>query len=333
MKLTVDKLSQQLNKSLAPIYIVSGDETLLVEETSQLIQDAAIKKGFTEREIYYITPQFDWNQLLATANNLSLFAEQSLIELRIPTGKVNDAGKKALKEYAGNPPANKILLIISGKLETSTQNTKWFKTIEQAGIFAPIWPITTAQLPYWLKDRLNKEGLTATPDALQFLTERTDGNLLAARQEIEKLSLLYDKKQLTLDEIINAISDSARYNIFVLADTILGGNAKRALSILAHLKAEGTEPTIILWALTREIRTLVNMAEIAKQGLPIDQILAQQKVWEKRKPFYRLALKRSNLNKLLKLLKNAGVVDRIIKGVEPDNVWDKLNQLTLGLAR
>jgi DNA polymerase III subunit delta len=333
MKISIDRLASQLEKTLAPIYMVSGDETLLVEEAGHLIRQTAETKGFTERQIFNVDNRFNWNQLLESANTLSLFNDKSLLELRLPSGKINEAGKKALLTYVENPRKNKILFITAGKLTGPTQNTKWFKALEKNGVFVQIWPITPQQLPNWIQLQLRKLDISTTSDAIKFLAESVEGNLLAAKQEIEKLSLLYDKKQLSLDEVITAISDNARYDVFTLADSALSGDSKRTLKILIGLKNEGAEPTLMLWALTKEIRTLITMAQQLTQGDNLDNVLYKNRVWEKKKPIVRLALKRHNSNTLLKLLYIASQIDRVIKGVEPGNAWDLLNKLALRLAR
>lgn len=333
MKITIDRLKSTLNKSLSPIYLIGGDETLLVEEASRIIREHAQQNNFTERQIFHVDSKFDWNKLLSSANSLSLFDDNSILELRMPNDKINETGKKALQNYTANPPQNKILLIITKKLSASTQNTKWYKAIEKTGVFVQIWPITSQQLPNWIAQQLRQHNITVNKNAINFLAENTEGNLLAAKQAIEKITLLYDKKQLTLQEVVAAISDNARFDIFALADTALSGDTKRTTRILTGLKDEGVEPILILWTLAREIRSLSLMQHQLQQGESIDKILYKNHVWEKRKPFVRLALKRHNQKSLLQLLRLAAKVDRIIKGAETGNTWDALLSLSIKLSR
>lgn len=333
MKITIDRLKPTLNKSLSPIYLVSGDETLLVEEASLMIREHAQQNNFTERQVFHVNSKFDWNNLLASANSLSLFGDNSILELRMPADQLNEAGKKALQDYAANPPQNKILLIITKKLSAPTQNTKWYKEIEKSGVFVQIWPITKQQLPNWITQQLEQHDITMDKNAIDFLVENTEGNLLAAKQAIEKITLLYDKKQLTLQEVVAAISDNARFDVFILADTALSGDTKRTTRILTGLQEEGIEPILILWTLAREIRSLSLMRHQLQQGESVDNILYKNHVWEKRKPLIRLALKRHSQKSLLNLLQLAAKIDRIIKGAEAGNAWDALLTLSIKLSR
>ena len=332
MKISQEQLSENINNSLMPVYLISGDEPLLVEETIQQIRQAAKTQQFTEREIWHADAKFDWNNLLASSNSLSLFAEKILIEIRLSSNKLPDAGKKAVLAYLENPPENKTLIIISGKLDGTTQNTKWVKAIIAQGIFLPIWPISAQQLPYWIQKRLQINKMSADKPAISLLAEKTEGNLLATKQEIEKLQLLYGEKHISTEEMIAAISDNAHYDVFSLADSALQGNTKRALKILSGLKGEGGEPILILWALTREIRNLITMSKQLESTNNIDTVLQKNFVWDKRKPIIRSALMRLKSKHLLNLLKRTGQLDRNIKGLAPGNIWDGLNQLTFLMA-
>jgi len=187
MKLSVEQLSVHLQKNLAPIYFVFGDETLLVEESCHSILRAGSDRQFMAPEKLEVNPQFSWTQLFEAANSLSLFNEKTVLDLRMPTGKPGKEGSKALIAYCTNPPTDKLLLIRSGKLDASAQKTKWFQTIASIGVVIPIWPINQNKLPRWLENRLHKKGMRIHPEALQLLIERVEGNLLAADQEVEKI--------------------------------------------------------------------------------------------------------------------------------------------------
>ena len=196
-----------------------------------------------------------------------------------------------------------------------------------------VWPITYQQLPEWITQRLHQQGLSMEPAAIRFLAENTEGNLLAAKQAIEKIALLYDKKQLSLQEVVAAISDNSRYDVFSLVDAALGSDTKRTARILNGLKEEGVEPILILWGLAREIRSLSTMAFQLHLGESLREVLYKNHVWEKRQPLVRLTLKRHNQKSLLKMLQLAAKIDRMIKGAAPGNVWDGLLSLSIKLSK
>jgi DNA polymerase III subunit delta len=332
MKLRFEQLAGHLQKGLQPIYLLSGDEPLQLMEASDALRRHARESGYSEREVMHVESGFDWNSLLAASSSMSLFAEQRLIELRLPTGKPGREGGAALAEYAANPPPDTLLLIISGKIERQSQNSKWYKALDSAGAIMTLWPIEPQALPGWVGQRMRSRGMQPTPEAAQLLAERVEGNMLAAAQEVEKLLLLYGESEISADQVEEGVADSARYDVFELVDTILLGDVPRTTRVMQGLRGEGVEPILVLWALLREIRAMVQMAAEMARGLGAEQAMAGQRVWEKRKPPVRAGLQRHNLNRWQLLLRRAGRIDRMIKGVEAGNPWDELLQLALLMA-
>ncbi|MBU3070749.1 DNA polymerase III subunit delta [Aestuariicella sp. G3-2] len=331
-KLRPDQLNGALRKQLAPVYLISGDEPLLVQESCDQIRQAARKAGFNERELHHAEASFDWDQLLTSANSLSLFAERKIIELRIDNGKPGDKGGKALISYCENPPEDTLLLIVMPKLDGSSQRSKWFKAVEKVAAFVQIWPIAPQQLPRWIDQRIQQAGMTASHDAIEMLAARIEGNLLAAAQEIEKLKLLAADGQISAEMIAGSVADSARYDVFTLIDKALHGDARAAVRTLQGLKGEGTDATVVLWALAREIRTLSQVAHAMQQGQPLDRAAKSAGVWDKRKALVSNALRRLKLSQLQMLLRKANGIDKAIKGLRSADAWDELMDLTLNLS-
>lgn len=331
MKLRPDQLPQALDKGLQPIYIVSGDETLLVQECCDAVRGQCRRQGFV-REVLHVDNPFDWSTLLASASALSLFSDRQLIELRMPGGKPGDAGGKALRAYADKAPTDNVLLIVCNKLDSAATRSQWYKSLEASGAAIQCWPIERRDLPRWIDSRLKRTGLNADPEALQILADRVQGNLLAAAQEIEKLRLSVDGDAVTAEAVSEAVTDNARYDIFKLVDRALEGDAGASLKMLQGLKAEGTEPPVILWALTRELRTLYCCAAQIRQGNGIERVLQNRHIWDKRKPLTKAALRRLDTGQLQTLISRANEIDQTVKGIVKKSTWNLLEQLVLALA-
>ena len=332
MRQRPEQLAAHLQQSLAPIYLVCGDEPLQVTEAADAIRAAAREAGHDERQVFHVESGFDWDQLAAAADNLSLFAERRLIELRMPTGKPGDAGSKALTAYAANAPEDTVLLITAGRLDKRQQQSKWFKALESAGAVVQVWPVDAKALPGWIAERMRGRGLQPNQEAARLLAEKVEGNLLAAAQEVEKLALLYGEAEVDEAAVAAAVSDSSRYDVFELVDTALSGDAARVVRVVDGLRGEGTEPTLVLWALGREVRALAAMAAEVAGGAPPDAVMGKHQVWSRRKGPVGAALKRAGPNRWRGLLQRAARTDRIIKGAEWGNAWEELLQLALLMA-
>ncbi len=330
-KLRPEQLSAALNKSIAPIYIVTGDEPLLIQETCDAIRAAARKAGFIERDLYHCDAHFEWTQVLASANSMSLFADKKIIELRISNGKPSDKGK-VLQEYAQAPSNDNLLLIITDKLDKDATKTKWFTALEQQGVHIQHWSITPENLPHWINQRLKQAGLQADGNAVDLLASRIEGNLLAAVQEIEKLKLLASGNIVSMELMASVVADSARYDLFGLSDKALQGDASAAVKTLHGLKAEGTDAIAILWALTRDIRSLVQISLAMAQGKNFEMSARQAGVWDKKQPLFKIALNRIKPAQLQQMLRKANGIDKAVKGMRNAEPWDELLDLLLNLA-
>lgn len=338
MPINADQLAPSLKRGLAPVYFVHGDELLLVREAADAIRAAATAAGFSERQVLTVESGFDWNSLSASTQNLSLFAERRLIELHLPTGKPGEAGAKQLVEYAAAPPPDTLLLVIAGKLEKATRESRWAKALDAAGAMVIAWPIETAQLPGWIARRMLVRGLKPGTGVTELLAYHMEGNLFACDQEIEKLAMLWNAspngapRAVAIEEIEGALSDNARFSVFQLADASLKGEARVVMRMLESLRAEGMEPMLVLWALTREARALASLSVRVAAGESVEQALDAARVWSRRQPLVRQALKRLAPAAWLGVMQRAARIDRVIKGRATGDAWRELQNLALAMG-
>jgi DNA polymerase-3 subunit delta len=333
MQLKPEQLDTHLRKQLAPVYFISGDEPLRVLEAADAVRAAARGQGYEEREVLTVQAGFDWSTLMSEAGNLSLFSQRRVIDLRLPGGKPGADGSRALCAYAQQPPDDTLLLVTAGKLEKSARDSKWVQALDRAGVTVFVWPLNAQEFSDWIQQRMRQRGLEPTAEAVMLLADRVEGNLLACRQEIEKLYLLQGEGVVDAGAILALVADNARYDVFALVDTALSGEATRGVRILQGLRAEGVAPQIVLWALSRELRQLAAMAAVVASGQPVQTVLARYRIWPPaRKPLLAAALQRLSVTRCNTLLRHCARIDRVSKGQVAGNAWDELLQLMLTLA-
>ncbi|WP_067866088.1 DNA polymerase III subunit delta [Neptuniibacter marinus] len=332
MKLRPEQLEAQLKKGLAPVYFITGDEPLILEESSDLLRSRIQQQGFNEREVLHVDGSFNWEYLLECANALSLFAEKKIIELRLGSQKLNKKSSELLQSYLNNPAPDNILLITANKLDGSAKKSAWFKAIDKCGIIIEIWPVETEQLPNWIRQRAAQIDLQLNEEAIQLLCDRIEGNLLAAKQEINKLSLLFPNQVVTADDVIDSVSDSSRYDIYGLIDAALNGQAARCCKILQALKQDGTEPPVALWALSKELRSLSAIQQAQQNGQSFDAVCQRERIWGKRKPLVRKTAQRISAEQINLALQQGAEVDKIVKGLASGDAWLLLTSISLTLA-
>ncbi|WP_316367483.1 DNA polymerase III subunit delta [Candidatus Thiodiazotropha sp. CDECU1] len=331
MRLRTEQLANHLQQQLAPVYLLSGDEPLQMQEAADAIRHAAREQGYSEREILDQGGGFDWSSLHNAAESLSLFGDKRLLELRLSSGKLGAEGGKSVSAYCERPAMDTVLLITLPKLDRAQLNSKWFQAVERLGVAIQIWPVEGRRLMPWIEQRLRRAGLIPEAGVVEMLADRVEGNLLAASQEIEKLLLLYGQGVVSPEKLIEAVADSARFDVFSLVDTLLDGDISKGLRILQGLKGEGVAAPVVLWAVSREIRLLAEMGFELKHGGGVDQIMAKHRVWDRRKPILRKALQRQ-VDHWQGLLADCAIADKAIKGLHPADPWLLFQQLARGMA-
>ena len=337
MQLRIDALDAHVAKPLAQLYVISSDEHLLALEAADKIRRAARKQGYTERDVLSVERSFKWGELLAANQELSLFGDKKLIELRIPTGKPGKDGGAALQSYAKNLSPDNLTLITLPKLDWATQKAAWVASLQQAAVYIDIPNVERAQLPAWISQRLAAQGQSAERASIDFIAERVEGNLLAAHQEIQKLGLLHEPGKLTYEQVQDAVLNVARYDVFKLSEAMLAGDPARLVRMLEGLKGEGEALPLVLWAVSEEIRTLLKLKAGMAQGRPLGALMKEMRIWGPRERMMEPALRRVSLPVLEKALQEAAQVDKMIKGLRArahaGDAWDALLQLALTICR
>ena len=324
MNLTPEQLPAQLAKGFAPLYAVTGEESLRALEAADAIRLAARARGFTDRKVFSVTQHFDWAGPKSELSGMSLFGDRVLIDLRIPGGKPGRDGGEALAELARLAHADAALLITFPG-DWSTLKTAWCKSLAEAGVLVESRAIDAMALPGWLGERLARQQQSADRETLEFIAHKVEGNLLAAHQEMQKLALLHPPGLLSLEMVREAVLNVARYDVFKLSEAWLAGDLVRLRRMLDGLKGEGEAAPLILWAMADDVRALAKL----RRG---------ERVFNKgpRLPAYERRARAISLRKIGEALKHAAAIDRLIKGLRPrelsDDVWEEFYRLGARLA-
>jgi DNA polymerase-3 subunit delta len=332
VKIPGDSLPAQLARGLSPIYLVCGDEPLLVNEAAEAIRTRARTDGFAQRDLQVVERGFDWQALLTESRSMSLFAERKIIEIRMTNPTPGEQGAGAIIELATQPSPDNLVLIITGKLDGRTQSAKWVSAVERHGVLVQVWPIDLPRLPAWIRARLARHGLQADAEAAALLAERVEGNLLAAHQEIEKLALLLPPGPVTAEVIADAVADSARYDVLQLGEAAMRGATSRALRILEGLRGEGVDATLVLWAVNKDLQWLARVQYLMSRGQSADAAMNAIYVWKPRQAAMKQALARLTSRTVRELILDAERVDRSIKGALRCDPWLELERLVARLA-
>ncbi len=331
MKLFANQLQANLERGLASVYLVAGPELLLVEEACDAVRKRARQDQINERVVLDADARFDWNQLAATGDTLSLFASRRLIELRMPSGKPGREGGAALRDWV-KTASDDVLLIKAHAWELKSESSAWFKAIDKAGVYVPCWSIKAHQIGQWIRQRMTSRGLKADEAACQFLAERLEGNLLAAAQEIERLALLYgNDTTLNRETLRAAVADSARFDSFRLTELTLTGQAGAAVRCIRGLAESDTPQPMIVFALARELQ-LVEAFQSLSNRVSEARAMDELKIWRSRQQAVAEAARRFHPATLRSALAALSDLDIQSKSNERPVFWLGLERLCVGLA-
>ena len=344
MQLALPQLQAHLQKGLRSLYTLHGDEALLVQEAADAIRAAARQQGYTERSVHVVSgAHFDWSEVLAAGGSMSLFAERQILEIRVPTGKPGKEGSPMIQQLAQSAEGNDstLTLFILPRLDSATKKGAWFGALEQFGVSLQIDSLDRAQLPQWIAQRLKLQNQSVASgqdgqNCLHFFADRVEGNLLAAHQEIQKLSLLYPAGELTHAQVESAVMNVARYDVFKLSEAVLAGQVARVQRMLDGLQAEGEAVVLVHYTLAEDIRALKRVKDAMAEGRPLPMALREQRIWGAREKLFERVLPKLSTARLAQLLKNAHQVDGIVKGLKvadwPTDPWQALQRLALRVS-
>jgi DNA polymerase-3 subunit delta len=330
VKLFPEKLPTRLEQGLDPVYLIAGQEPLLIEESCDRIRRAAVAAGIDERIVLEADARFDWEQLGRATETNSLFASQRLVELRLPGGKPGREGGAALRQWV-EAGSDDVLLVKCDAWEMASERSAWVKALDAAGVYVPCWKVKPGRLPQWIGQRLESRGLRAEPAACRFLAERLEGNLLAAAQEIERLALLFPGGELGLDAVRSAVADSARFDAFRLVELIFSGQPGAAVRCIRGLREADVAMPLIVGALARELQTIGRFQTLTRSQSP-QQAFEAMGVWKSRQPMIADAAGRLSPELIRHALAQLSDLDRLSKSSGRDHFWLQLERLCVALA-
>lgn len=333
MRLTQAQLAPHLKQGLQSIYVLIGDEPLAQRESLDAIRAEAISQGYDERTSLIVERNFNWQQVQNFGQSISLFSSRRLLELNIPNGKPGLEGGKALQALTAKALPDTTIIIILPTLERDAKNSAWFAALESHAQLISLNEVDAASLPKWIAGRLAQHGQYTSQQTLEFLAHQVEGNLLAANQEIEKLSLLYPQGELSEETVREAVLNVSRYDAFQLGEAVLAGDAERATRILQGLQDEGETAVAVMNPLIWVLRPLVRIKQAEMHGANLASAMTSARIYGDKQTLVKRAISRFSLRQLEAALQKLADIDKMAKGVMLGDAWLEISRLCFGLAK
>lgn len=321
---------------LAPLWVITGVEPLLMLEAADIIRARAREEGATEREVLNASALWDWSKLPESCMAMSLFGDKKIVELRVASPRPGVKGTQALADIA-QMPLDGVTLIVTIPYDWSLKKASWYKTLTAKAEVVECNPVAARELPAWFAARLAKRNLKAEPGALKILADRCEGNLLAAAQEVLKLAYLYPAGSvISEDAVSDSVRDVARFDVENLLEAMFAGDAPKALRIVENLNAAGESIPSFMWMITEELRMALRFRDAVDHGADRSSALRQAGIWGDRSARVTRAAGRLNTRKLASALLLCADIDKISKGLVVPNrdtdPWVEISALAAFVA-
>jgi DNA polymerase-3 subunit delta len=328
-----EAFSKELQKNQQSKFLLLGDEALSRKEAFDIIRQFAKEKTYTEKLSFTVDRFFKWDQCASSLSSQGLFSQKRIIEIIIPSGKINAEGGDSFYKILQNLTQNDLLVVHLPQIDKETKFQRWFKEIEKIAYTIKLDEIKPTELAFWLKKRASLLSIDLDEESIQLISQLVHGNMLAADQELNKLALLFPGQSISYEKVSQSISNVSRYDTYELTDYVLNGDQMKTLLTLNFLKEEGQNPISITSSLSWVLKPMLEIKELDFKGQSLENHLTKSRIFGDKLIFTKKAMSFFSLKHLRAAIQKLSEIDKISKGVSPGDAWLETMRLCLGLAK
>jgi DNA polymerase-3 subunit delta len=328
-----EAFSRELQKNQQSKFLLLGDEALSRKEAFDIIRQFAKELSYTEKLSFTVDRYFKWDQCASSLYSQGLFSQKRIIEIIIPSGKINAEGGESFYEIIQNFSQDDLIVVHLPQIDKETKLQKWFKEIEKISYTIRLDEIKPSELPFWLKKRASLLSINLDEGSIELISQFVHGNMLAADQELNKLALLFPNQSISYEKVSQSISNVSRYDTFELTEYVLNGDQMKTISTLNFLKEEGQNPISITSSLSWVLKPMLEIKELDFRGQSLENHLTKSRIFGDKLLFTKKALSFFSLKHLRAAIQKLSEIDKISKGVSPGDAWLETTRLCLGLAK
>ena len=328
-----EAFSKELQKNQQSKFLLLGDEALSRKEAFDIIRQFAKEQTYTEKLSFTVDRYFKWDQCASSLHSQGLFSQKRIIEIIIPSGKINAEGGESFYEIIQNFSQDDLIVVHLPQIDKETKLQKWFKEIEKIAYTIRLDEIKPSELPFWLKKRASLLSINMDEESIQLISQFVHGNMLAADQELNKLALLFPSQSISYEKVSQSISNVSRYDAFELTEYVLNGDQMKTISTLNFLKEEGQNPISITSSLSWVLKPMLEIKELDFRGQSLENHLTKSRIFGDKLLFTKKALSFFSLKHLRAAIQKLSEIDKISKGVSPGDAWLETTRLCMGLAK
>jgi len=257
-------INQIKKGSLAPVYLIFGEEKFLHDEIINRIIDISLDSATKDFnfDLFYAS-ETSVDKIVNVACSFPMMAELRVVIVKnIQQLKTNEL--KHLVDYVSQPSESTCLIL---SLPERKKTGKWFGVISNNAVAIDCRNLYDNEIPAWVDGYLKSKKLDIERQAIQLLQAQVGNSLLNLVNELEKVQInIHPRTKITLEDIQNVTSISKQFNIFELCNAVGDKNFPRAVVTLNKLLEQGEAPTGMIIQLMRHVVNLMKINENIRRG-------------------------------------------------------------------
>lgn len=240
-KTPFDTFSKQIKAGTIPAAIyLYGSEDVLKDEAVRAILDRVVDPGL--RDFNYdqrSAGQLDAESIETLCNTLPMMADRRLVVIRdIEVWQKRAKGRATLLHYLQKPAAETVLILVQGAARREEEKSDPDPDLVELSCAVEADRYGPKLAEKWVLKRAEERGIQLDPGAAAHLVKAVDGDLGAARSELDKLAGLGGAERVTLEQVTASLGVRHGETQADWCDAVLNDESGRAASILPHLLAQ-----------------------------------------------------------------------------------------------
>ncbi len=261
-----NRLHTALHKgNIAPIYLLYGDETFLIEESLDKLKDIVIGDGLEDfnLDVFY-GQQAEPAQVRDVIETLPMMAERRMVIIK----EAQDLKDKAWEQFQtvlDNPVDSTVFVVVTNKID---KRKKYIKRIQEKGVMVEFKRPYDNQVPQWIDYIAKKQGVSLTSEARNLIHQLVGANLTDINSEILKVSqFIGQRNEINGEDVLKVVSKVKVESVFELTKAIGSKDRAKALICLANLLDHGQNEFGVLALVARHLRILKLVKQGQREGL------------------------------------------------------------------
>ena len=282
------KLNEQTFKKemtsgqLANLYLIYGEEKLLVKKYTELLINKAAGKTPSDFDYIRLNSDSSLEEIFSSCEQLPVFAERKTVSVSdYNFESLNESDLKLLEEYLQDISPSTVIVFTMPTLETQNKKGSKFGRIisaaEKYGSALELNRMGDIILEKQLMSWAEKGGCTISRINASKVIRLSGTDLTVLKNEMDKLIAYADGKEIT-EEMIGLLTvKNSEVRIYALSDSISKNDFNAAYRNLYALFEQNERPEIILSTLSSIYIDMYRMRAASESGKTVKDVASDFK--------------------------------------------------------